>query len=359
MALYETEGRRLDKFIFDTLQPSEAFLGQVRSAIRVICEFLRENCFKDAPPPQIQVLKVIKGGSSKKGTALKGGSDADLVVFLDIFKGYEDQERDRKLIIQEMEKRLKECKEKKGIEVDIKPTSWSNLRVLSFKLRSRDFEESIEFDVLPAYNALGQYNGTKPSPQVYIDLIKSSNGRWGQFSPCFTELQRDFIIERPTKVKSLIRLVKHWYKEYVCPHKPELKKGESLPPQYALELLVVYSWEQGSHTTDFDMAEGFQTVLWLLQQYRDLCIFWTINYDFQNETLKRYLQDQLRHPRPVILDPADPTGIVGKGSRWDLLAKEAEYCSHQKCCKKFDGSPVAPWAVPVKPTLSEGWCTAL
>lgn len=53
---------------------------------------------------------------------------------------------------------------------------------------------------------------SSPSPKVYIDLIQSYTNA-GEFSSCFTELQRDFIEPRPTKLKSLIRLVKHWYQQ--------------------------------------------------------------------------------------------------------------------------------------------------
>lgn len=54
--------------------------------------------------------------------------------------------------------------------------------------------------------------GSRPPPQVYVDLIHSYNSP-GEYSSCFTELQRDFVIARPTKLKSLIRLVKHWYRQ--------------------------------------------------------------------------------------------------------------------------------------------------
>ncbi|XP_015284841.1 PREDICTED: 2'-5'-oligoadenylate synthase 1-like [Gekko japonicus] len=201
MELYATETRELDKFISGNLQPNEDFLGQVRRAINIICEFLRENCFKDAAPPRPRVLKVIKGGSSGKGTALRGGSDADLVVFLDIFKDYTDQDKKRSEIIREIGKRLKEVQEenREHFDVTLEP--------------SNDLRDSIEFDVLPAFDALGQYKkGSKPDPQIYIKLIKSKC-RGGEFSTCFTELQREFIITRPPKLKSLIRLLKHWYKK--------------------------------------------------------------------------------------------------------------------------------------------------
>lgn len=55
-------------------------------------------------------------------------------------------------------------------------------------------------------------SGSRPHPQVYVDLIRSCSHA-GEYSCCFTELQRDFIVSRPTKLKSLIRLVKHWYRQ--------------------------------------------------------------------------------------------------------------------------------------------------
>ena len=55
--------------------------------------------------------------------------------------------------------------------------------------------------------------GYRPDPQIYVQLIQECENqrKEGEFSPCFTELQRDFLRNRPTKLKSLIRLVKHWY----------------------------------------------------------------------------------------------------------------------------------------------------
>ena len=35
----------------------------------------------------------------------------------------------------------------------------------------------------------------------------------GRFSPSFSELQRNFVKYKPTKLKSLLQLVKHWYLE--------------------------------------------------------------------------------------------------------------------------------------------------
>lgn len=61
--------------------------------------------------------------------------------------------------------------------------------------------------------------------------------------------------------------------------------------------------------------------------------------------------------RPVILDPADPTGDVGGGDRWcwNLLAKEAKEWLSSLCFELPSGGSevgqrglVQPWKVPVR-----------
>ena len=55
--------------------------------------------------------------------------------------------------------------------------------------------------------------------------------------------------------------------------------------------------------------------------------------------------------RPVILDPADPTGNVAgrEPQRWQLLAQEVTVWLRYSCCKNLDGTPVSTWNVPVTP----------
>ncbi|XP_015442335.1 2'-5'-oligoadenylate synthase 3 isoform X2 [Pteropus alecto] len=337
--LYQTPAEDLDKFITAFLQPNSQFLAQVNKAVDAICSFLRENCFRNSP---IKVLKVVKGGSSAKGTALQGRSDADLVVFLSCFSRFTEQGNMRAEIISEIRAQLEACQREWPFEVKFEISKWENPRVLSFSLTSRTMlEQSVAFDVLPAFDALGQLvAGSRPRPQVYVDLVHSYSHA-GEYSPCFTELQRNFIVSRPTKLKSLIRLVKHWYQQ--CNKMPK-GKG-SLPPQHGLELLTVYAWEQSGQGTQFNMAEGFRTVLELVTQYHQLCIYWTVNYNYENKTVADFLKLQLQKPRPIILDPADPTGNLGHNARWDLLAQEAAAYTSALCCISRDGSPVQPWPV--------------
>ncbi|XP_037367026.1 2'-5'-oligoadenylate synthase 3 [Talpa occidentalis] len=337
--LYQTPAGHLDKFICEFLQPNRQFLTQVSKAVDTICSFLRENCFQNSP---IKVLKVVKGGSSAKGTALRGRSDADLVVFLSCFSSYTEQGDKRAEVISEIRTQLEACQRELQLEVKFEISKWENPRVLSFSLTSRTLlDQSVDFDVLPAFDALGQLpSGARPSPRVYVDLIHSYNNA-GEYSCCFTELQRDFISSRPTKLKSLIRLVKHWYRQ--CNKMPK-GKG-SLPPQHGLELLTVYTWEQGGQDPQFNMAKGFRTVLELVSQYRQLCVYWTVNYSDEDKTIGDFLKQQLQKPRPIILDPADPTGNLGHNARWDLLAKEAAVCASALCCMDRDGTPIEPWPV--------------
>uniref|UniRef100_H3BFZ3 2'-5' oligoadenylate synthase n=1 Tax=Latimeria chalumnae TaxID=7897 RepID=H3BFZ3_LATCH len=319
MDLYQTPAKDLDKYIFNHLQPTE-FQSQVREAIHRICEFLRTKCFQGSRL-NIKVIKAVKGGSSGKGTALKSGSDADLVVFLDCFKSYKQQRDCRHEVIEEICQKLLKNKQSLAYNIDIEDPK----RCVNFTIRSKKKLESIEVDVLPAYDALGPIT-TKPDAQVYADLI-NANAIPGEFSTCFTELQRNFVKYCRPKVKGLLRLVKYWYKTYA---KPMRQEGR-LPPKYALELLTIYVWETGSGKESFKTEEGFRTVLEMICNYEDICVYWTEYYDFQNAVVGNHLRKMLTAKRPIILDPADPTGNVASGGRWDLLAKEAAECLRTPC----------------------------
>lgn len=347
MELKSTQARDLDTFIENHLLPDSQFRTQVKQAIHIISSFLKERCFQNSFQP-VRVSKVVKGGSSGKGTALRGRSDADLVVFLNNLTSFEEQFKRRAEFIQEIRKQLEACQRERSFSVMIHINPFKNPRALSFQLSQRpsflNSREFVEFDILPAYDALGHWTKRqRPSPLIYIKLITECErlGKEGEFSSCFTELQRSFLKERPPKLKSLIRLVKHWFQK--C--REDL--GKPLPQQYALELLTVYAWEEGCEETFFNTAQGFRTVLELVLKYKQLCIFWEKYYDFTDPFIKQYLKSQLNKPRPVILDPADPTGNVAGGNEcgWQRLAQAARTWLSYPCFKNWDGSLVEPWPV--------------
>ncbi|XP_012975249.2 2'-5'-oligoadenylate synthase 1A [Mesocricetus auratus] len=337
----------LDDFIKDHLQPDTTFRKDVRVVINAVYTFLKERCFQGTPHP-VRVSKVMKGGSSGKGDMLKGRSDGDLVVFLNNLTSFEDQLNQRGEFLKEIEKELCQLQGEQNFPVKFEVfRSWGiNSLGLILRLSSSDLQQEVEFDVLLAYDVLGDVNiYNKPNPQIYSSLIRecTSLGLEGKFSACFTELQGTFMKNRPPKLKNLIRLVKHWYQ--LCKE----KLGKPLPPQYALELLTIYAWERGSGFPDFNTAEGFRTVLELVTKYRQLRIYWTVYYDFQDQEVSNYLHRQLSGARPVILDPADPTwNVAGSNPEcWCRLEGEATVWLQYPCIKNWDSSRVRSWDVPV------------
>ncbi|NXM69378.1 OASL2 protein, partial [Serilophus lunatus] len=350
--------KTLDGWIAENLEPSTAFSNQVKQTVKQICDFLKEDCFL----PEIHVYKTVKGGSAGKGTALKNNSDADVVLFLSSLKSYQQQKQKRKAMLDLIIGRLNACRENLQFNVDIDEPRYkgpgNTPRSLSLTLISKETRESIEVDILPAYDALGQVKkDTPPNPEVYVELLKACSGP-GEFSPCFTELQKLFVKHHPAKLKNFIRLVKYWYKEQAltCPFlsspQCKLKYPEAdLPPKYALELLTIYAWEEGTQSCDsFDMARGFYTVLGLLCQHQDICIYWEKYYSLQHSQIGAHIKKLLCRNRPVILDPADPTGILGQGKDWGLMAQLAD-----RCCSSLPWlKNVTPWDVqPARPVTIE------
>lgn len=345
MELRDVPARQLDGWVASTLQPSTAFTLAVKNTVRQICDFLKEQCFEDGSfEDKIRVFKTVKGGSAGKGTALRNNSDADVVLFLSYFTSYLDQRQEHPKIRLLIEKRLLECMQSLSFSVSISPPHYKG-RSLSLTLFSNT--ESIDVDILPTYDALGQVTEDgPPDPQVYVELLKAHSSP-GEFSTCFTELQKKFVKRCPAKLKDLLRLVKHWYKQMLKPQYPRA----DLPPKYALELLTIYAWEQGTGSKEaFSLAEGFCTVLKLLCRYRDICVYWEKYYSLQHEQIGTHLKQLLRKPRPIILDPADPTGILGQNRQWDLVAEEAARCCASLPCL----TGVNPWNVqPAKPVTVE------
>ncbi|XP_008942360.1 PREDICTED: 2'-5'-oligoadenylate synthase 1-like [Merops nubicus] len=329
----------------EVLQPSTAFCRQVKETVKQICDFLKEDCFEN-----IRVQKTVKGGSAGKGTALQNKSDADVVLFLSCFSSYQEQKQDRKYILDLIKERLHACKQTLTFTVNISEPRYkgpnNTPRSLSLTLCSKKTLESIEVDILPAYDALGQVSrDILLYTEVYVGLLNASSDP-GEFSPCFTELQKKFVKRCPAKLKNLLRLVKYWYKELLKPQYPTA----DLPPKYALELLTIYAWQEGTGSSDsFVTAAGFRTVLELLCRHQEICIYWEMYYSLQHSQIGAHVKRLLHSPRPVILDPADPTGILGQGKNWDLMAREAARHLSLLCV-----CDTQPWNVqPARPVTIE------
>lgn len=79
------------------------------------------------------------------------------MVFLSCFQQFADQGSRRAEIISEIRAQLERCKQEQQFEVKFEISRWENPRVLSFSLASQTMPgQSVDFDVLPAFDALGE-----------------------------------------------------------------------------------------------------------------------------------------------------------------------------------------------------------
>ncbi|XP_004379059.1 2'-5'-oligoadenylate synthase-like protein isoform X1 [Trichechus manatus latirostris] len=341
--LYDTPACRLDSFVAQWLQPRREWKEEVMGAVRTVEKFLREEHFQgDGLDQEVRVLKVLKVGSFGNGTVLRNAAEVELVVFLSCFCSFQEEARYHQAVLRLIRKKLWRCQDLLALGLEDMWVARGVPDALVFTLQTKGIVGLITITIVPAYKALGPLaSNLQPPPDVYVSLIKA-HGYPGNFSPSFSELQRNFVKHRPTKLKSLLRLVKHWYLQYVkakCPR-------ANLPPLYALELLTVYAWEMGTQEDEnFRLDEGLTTVMELLQAYEFVCIYWTKYYAFQNLVIENFVRKQLQKERPIILDPADPTQNVAEGYRWDIVAQRACQCLKQDCCYDNQGIPVTSWNV--------------
>jgi len=239
-------------------------------------------------------LCVPQVGSFGNGTALRNSLEVDLVVFLSCFHSFQQEAKHHQAILNLMRKKLWYCQDLLALGLEDVEIVQGVPDALVFTIQTRGTAEPITVTIVPAYRALEpSVSNSQPQPEVYVSVIEA-HGYPGNFSPSFSELQRNFVKHRPTKLKSLLRLVKHWYLQYVkakCPR-------AALPPNYALELLTIYAWEMGTQENEnFRLDKGFTTVMELLQEYKFLCIYWTKYYTFQNPVIKDFVRKQLKRDR--------------------------------------------------------------
>ncbi|KAM7050573.1 2'-5'-oligoadenylate synthase-like protein isoform 1-T1 [Molossus nigricans] len=342
--LYGTPASRLDSFVAQWLQPSREWKEEVLEAVRTVEQFLREETFQGERglDQEIRVLKTVKVGSFGNGTVLRSNTEVELVVFLSCFRSFQEEAKHHQAVLRLIQKKLWTSPDLLALGLEVLGVFQGVPDALVFTIQTRETAEPITVTIVPAFRVLGpSVPNSQLHPGVYVSLI-GANGFAGNFSPSFCELQRNFVKHRPTKLKNLLRLVKHWYLQYVKARCPKAM----LPPLYALELLTIYAWEMGTQENEsFRLDEGLTTVMELLQEYESLCIYWTRHYTFENPVIEDAVRKQLQRERPIILDPADPTHNVAEGYRWDIVAQRACQCLKQDCCYDSKNNPVHSWNV--------------
>ena len=102
--------------------------------------------------------------------------------------------------------------------------------------------------------------------RFYSNMVLKDEKNWRYYSAALVLFQRDFVIERPPLVKSLIRLVKYWRKTF-------LPKNSAMP-SYLLELLTIHAWENANRPERFDIKIGFKAVMEVLINHQSLRVSW-------------------------------------------------------------------------------------
>uniref|UniRef100_A0A8C3WRE9 2'-5'-oligoadenylate synthetase like n=1 Tax=Catagonus wagneri TaxID=51154 RepID=A0A8C3WRE9_9CETA len=344
MELSHTPASKLNCFVDHCLHPRRDWKEEVLEAVKTVKKFLRQQCFQGDHEVGLCVLQV---GSFGNGTVLHDTTEVELVVFLSCICSFQEA-KNFDDILDQLYKNLWNCQDLLAFHLEDVRLVQGVFCAITFTIQTRMTAKPITFTIVPAYRSL--VSNSEPSTKIYVDLIEAKKLP-GNFSPSFSELQRNFVKHRPAKLKSLLRLVKHWYLKYVKARYPRAK----LPPFYALELLTVYAWEIGTGAQErFRLDRGLVTVMCLLQEYKFLCIYWTKYYTFQNPIIEDFVRKQLKKERPIILDPADPTYNVAYGYRWDRVAQRARQCLKQDCCHHNE-NPVPAWYMKVMAPLWRGY----
>lgn len=80
-------------------------------------------------------------------------------MFVDSLTSFPSQKAERYNIIKEIQHQLEAHQQQvtdQDVEVKFEISKWEAPRVLSFSLKSKNLNGSVDFDVLPAFNALGE-----------------------------------------------------------------------------------------------------------------------------------------------------------------------------------------------------------
>ncbi|XP_039724273.1 2'-5'-oligoadenylate synthase-like protein isoform X2 [Pteropus medius] len=212
--LYGTTASRLDSFVAQWLQPSREWKDEVLEAVRTVEQFLREEPFQreHGLDQEVRVLKVVKVGSFGNGTALRSSTEVELVVFLSCFHSFQEEAEHHHAVLRLIWKKLWHCHDLVALGLEVIGVVQGAPDAFVFTIQTMKTAEPITVTIVPAYRAMGHsIPNSQPHPVVYESLIEACNSYPGNFSASFCELQRNFIKHQPTKLKSLLRLVKHWY----------------------------------------------------------------------------------------------------------------------------------------------------
>lgn len=102
------------------------------------------------------MLFSLQGGSLGRGTDLRGGCDAELVIFLNCFKDYKDQGARRAEILADMRDQLESWWRDPVPGLTLNFPEQTTTEALQFQLMSPALASWTDVSLLPAFDAMGE-----------------------------------------------------------------------------------------------------------------------------------------------------------------------------------------------------------
>ncbi|XP_072036190.1 2'-5'-oligoadenylate synthase 1A-like isoform X2 [Amphiura filiformis] len=276
----------------------------IDKVIRTLNQHLRRN------------VKAVKCGSLGKGTMLRGVTEVDCVIIVNSVPYLKDVSNVDDYVIDSLADTISDIENVIRNHSNLVSIKEKNNFMLTIGLLVSGME--VEVDLIPTADNV-RYEGL---PAIYESILDRNIRERELYTASLVKLQMEFIREKPSAVKDLIRMVKYWNKYTVKPALYDLDP-RTLPRSYPMELITIYTWEMAGEPKVFDRLQGFKAVMRVIA-YRlsTLKHFWTVNYDerMANRGIASMKDEWKRSP--LILDPANPTNNVCGRYRdaWDDVA---------------------------------------
>lgn len=303
----------LNSFILEEIEPDTAYNQRCKAVVNRLCHFMQNNF-----PDQLRPSEVIKSGSLGKGTAVKGKSDADLVVFLA-----------KLTTISELREILEDILDRMKLYLDkYAGCKWIGTTRYAVQVSVNCHGHIHSVDILPSVDIVRK----RTCKDIYAEMETLTKREKKYYSSAFAPLQVDFVSQVPTKVKTLIRLIKYWRKTEF----EERTDGKRLPSSYILELIAIGEWGNAGKPQNFDLCKGLYHVFRAIADYKSLRHAWTENYKYNN-----FVRDHW-----YVVDPANPfNNVMDACDLWDDVAEKANEFLQSPLIKElpsFDGWMKSP-----------------
>lgn len=109
-----------------------------------------------APPHPSRRLSCSQGGAYARGTALRGGTDVEIVIFLNCFRSFEDQKACHTETLSAIRTLLQSWGGHPGPGLTFEFSEPKVSGVLQFRLASADQENWMDVSLLLAFDVLGE-----------------------------------------------------------------------------------------------------------------------------------------------------------------------------------------------------------